>query len=301
MAREGITFDQVAHAADTLVGEGKSPTIKAIREAIGTGSPNTVHRHLTAWRATRPQAQATARELPAKIIDAINEQIEQATASARADIEGQLVQVQAEAADLAAAGEALEGERDALIDQVATLTTERDTLSGKAAQQAADLVAAIERIDRERKLAGEAQTEAATARLKIEGFTEKLAEQADELARLRAALEASQEARQAAQQAGAVTAARLEACQEAHAAAEAREQAAQSAAQVSARELSTANLAVQAGQARLEAAARELEEARRQVKDAREAARKAGEDAAELRGKLSVGEGKPKVGKAKGE
>ncbi|WP_343878783.1 DNA-binding protein, partial [Cupriavidus pauculus] len=50
MAREGITFEQVAAAADALVGEGQQPTIRAIRERLGTGSPNTVHKHLTAWR-----------------------------------------------------------------------------------------------------------------------------------------------------------------------------------------------------------------------------------------------------------
>ena len=48
------------------------------------------------------------------------------------------MQAQAEAAELAAAGEVLEGERDELAEQVAVLTTERDTLAGKAAQQATD-------------------------------------------------------------------------------------------------------------------------------------------------------------------
>jgi hypothetical protein len=53
-----------------------------------------------------------------------------------------------------------------------------------------------------------------------------------------------------------------------------------------ARELASANLVVQAGQARLESAARELDDARRQTKAARETAQAAGEEAAELRGRL---------------
>lgn len=62
-----------------------------------------------------------------------------------------MVQAQAEAAELAAAGEVIEAERDALAEQVATLTTERDTLAGKAAQQAADLTEAQQRIEREQQ------------------------------------------------------------------------------------------------------------------------------------------------------
>ncbi|MGP9743695.1 DNA-binding protein, partial [Halomonas sp. AOP4-A1-5] len=50
MARPGISFEHVAHAADTLVGRGERPTIAAVRDEIGTGSPNTIHRHLQQWR-----------------------------------------------------------------------------------------------------------------------------------------------------------------------------------------------------------------------------------------------------------
>jgi len=78
MARDGITFEQVAAAADALVGQGKQPTIKAVREELGTGSPNTVHRHLTAWREARPQAVATASTLPVSLTAAIAAEIERA-------------------------------------------------------------------------------------------------------------------------------------------------------------------------------------------------------------------------------
>jgi colicin import membrane protein len=57
------------------------------------------------------------------------------------------------------------------------------------------------------------------------------------------------------------------------------------------RELVTANAIVQAGQARLESAARELEDAKKAVATAQAAAKKSGEEAAELRG------AKPKVTK----
>ena len=207
MAREGITFEQVAAAADDLVGQGKQPTIKAIREALGTGSPNTVHRHLATWREGRPQAVVTASALPASLTAVIAAEIERAAAQARAEIEARLVQAQAEAADLSGAGEALEAERDALVEQVAALTTERDTLAGKAAQQAADIAAQVLQIEREQAAAEAARLEVATARVKIEAQSE----QAAELVRLRAALDSSQQVRQQAEQQAAVLAAKLEA------------------------------------------------------------------------------------------
>ena len=53
MARAGITYDQVAHRADAMAAEGRDPTIQGLREALGgTGSPNTIHKHLTAWRTS---------------------------------------------------------------------------------------------------------------------------------------------------------------------------------------------------------------------------------------------------------
>jgi hypothetical protein len=167
MAREGITAAQVAQAADALVGEGKQPTIRGVRDRLGGGSPNTVHRHLTAWQETRPPAVAAAPELPASLTASIAAEIERATAKARAEIEGYLVQAQTEAADLAQAGEVLEAEREALTEQVAALTRERDTLAGKAAQQAADLTQAQRR--RGAGAAESARVELVTARLRIRG------------------------------------------------------------------------------------------------------------------------------------
>ena len=133
MARQGITRDQVFTAADALVGDGQQPTINAIRERLGgTGSPNTIHKHLVQWREARPVAAVAAPELPQALTAAIAGEIEKAAAKARAEKEQELQQAQAEAAELGAAGEALEAERDELAEQVAVLTTERDTLAGKA-------------------------------------------------------------------------------------------------------------------------------------------------------------------------
>lgn len=215
MARIGVTSEQVSAVADTLIGEGKQATIRAVRERLGDrGSPNTIQKHLSAWRDARPMATAAALELPQTLAAAIAAEIGRAAAQARAEIEGRLVEVQTEAADLAMTGESLEDERDSLIAQMAVLTTERDTLAGKAAQQAADLVELTGRVEREQQAAEAARVELATARLRAEGLTERHAAQGKEVEQLRAAVEDERKGRIAAEQAAAVLAARLEASAE---------------------------------------------------------------------------------------
>ena len=215
MARIGVTSEQVSAVADALIGEGKQATIRAVRERLGDrGSPNTIQKHLSAWRDARPMAAAAALELPQTLAAAIAAEIGRAAAQARAEIEGRLVEVQTEAADLAMTGESLEDERDSLIAQMAVLTTERDTLAGKAAQQAADLVELTGRVEREQQAAEAARVELATARLRAEGLTERHAAQGKEVEQLRAAVEDERKGRIAAEQAAAVLAARLEASAE---------------------------------------------------------------------------------------
>ena len=211
MAREGISYDHVAKVADELVGEAQQPTIRLIRERLGTGSPNTIHRHLTVWREARPQITTATAELPAPLAAQIAAEISRAAAQARAEIEGRLIQTQAEAAELATTGESLEVERDTLLEHITTLTRERDTLAGKAAQQAADLIEQASRLDREQHAIEAARIELATARLKIEAQTEKQGELSAENQQLRLALDASQKAKQDAEQQAAVLTAKFEA------------------------------------------------------------------------------------------
>lgn len=288
MARTGITYEQVAAAADAIIGEGQQPTINAVRDRIGTGSPNTVHKHLTAWRATRPQAAVAAPELPASLTSAIAAEIEKAAASARAEVESKLVQSQQEAAELANAGESLEIERDELLEQVAELTTERDTLAGKAEQQAADIKAQAERIEREQQAAEAARVDLAKAQLKIEAGAERLGEQAAEIERLRAALDSESKARILSEQQAAVLAAKLESMTERATKAEARAEMAEKQSQQSVQELNSSRNQAQAQQIALDTAAREIEDMRRQIKDVRSEAKRAGEEAAELRGQLTT-------------
>jgi colicin import membrane protein len=294
MARPGITYDQVASVADAIIGEGQQPTINAARDRIGTGSPNTIHKHLTAWRAARPQATVAAPELPASLTTAIATEIERAAASARAEIENKLVQAQAEAVELSSVGEALEAERDELFEQVAELTTERDTLAGKAEQQAADIKTQAERIEREQQAAETARVDLAKAQLKVESGTERLVEQASEIERLRVALDSESKARIAAEQQAAVLTARLDSMTDRATKAELRLERVEKQCEQIRQDLDSARNQVQARQSELSAAGRELDAAQIKVREAEAETKQAREEAAELRGKLAVsGQNKP--------
>jgi hypothetical protein len=62
--RKGITQEQVNAAADALVAAGDKPTVEKIRQALGTGSPNTVTRMLDTWRGTLAQRLQEVIKLP---------------------------------------------------------------------------------------------------------------------------------------------------------------------------------------------------------------------------------------------
>nr|BDH38328.1 DNA-binding protein [Acidovorax sp. SUPP3334] len=200
MAREGVTYEQVKAAAEEMLGEGREPSIRAVRERLrGTGSPNTIHRHLSKWRASRPDAPAPTMDLPASILREINGEIQRAASAARAEVEAQLAQALTEAADLAAAGEALEAERDELAEQAATLTSERDVQAGKAAEQLAEIERLGQDVERERRALEEARIEIAQSRLKLDAQKAQLAEQRGQLDQQAQDLRTEQQSRIAAE------------------------------------------------------------------------------------------------------
>jgi len=62
--RKGITQEQVSQAADAIVAAGENPTVEKIRQALGTGSPNTVTRMLDIWRSSLAQRLRDVIKLP---------------------------------------------------------------------------------------------------------------------------------------------------------------------------------------------------------------------------------------------
>lgn len=50
MSRPGITYMEVAEAAEELISQGKNPTIEQVRHQLGTGSSTTISNHLREWK-----------------------------------------------------------------------------------------------------------------------------------------------------------------------------------------------------------------------------------------------------------
>lgn len=302
MARIGITYEQVAQVADAILGTGQQPGVRNIRERLTTGSPNTIQKHLAAWREARPQAAATAPELPSTLTAAIAAEIEKAAATARSEIEGRLVQAQGDAAELAAAGEQLEDERDELAGQLVTVTTERDQAIATAAERGAEIERMTTELARERHAAEQARIEVAQARNKQESTDERLLEQKVEIDRLRQTLEQTQAAKQSAEQEAAVANAKLEAMTDRATRAETRTEQLEKQLTTTMSELNSARTQITSQQIALDAAARETDALKAQNKESKVEAKKATEEASELRGQLAAMteqlKNKPKAQKA---
>lgn len=73
MARIGVDYETVKHAALKLLSQGSSPSVQRVRELLGTGSNTTIAEHLKIWReahATREIHHLPA-DMPKELIAAI--------------------------------------------------------------------------------------------------------------------------------------------------------------------------------------------------------------------------------------
>jgi len=82
MARLGITFEQVDQACISIVQEGETPTVQRVRDKLGTGSPNTVLKHLKKWEEKQTEKPVDIHLTPA-IAQVVAREIELQTKSLR--------------------------------------------------------------------------------------------------------------------------------------------------------------------------------------------------------------------------
>lgn len=229
---KGITQEQVDVAADALVAAGEKPTVEKIRQALGTGSPNTVTRMLDVWRgalAQRLQRVIALPEVPAEAGQAFAEvwrlALTHADTVARAALtedqnalfaaqtsltqerklwEITLAEAQADVADGAAKlaqASAQLGERQALMEQVEAqrvdLLQQRDRLQAQLDQQRAEIDALrIERgatQEHVRTLEDRAHQHVDQARQEIKALQQRLEREQREHSKVVAQLTSQQE------------------------------------------------------------------------------------------------------------
>lgn len=161
MARPGVTYTEVATAADRLVSEGQTPTIERVRVAVGGGSNSTLAPLLRRWRATLDDGvEGRAGGLPAALLDAVKALYAQVEAEADARI----ATVEQE---FAAAREELQQTVAAAEGQVAALTVGRDEITQKletAEKQNQGLREALAKAEKQ-EVKREAQLTSATTRV----------------------------------------------------------------------------------------------------------------------------------------
>lgn len=229
MARPGLSYEQVAAAADALKAQGENVTIDRVRLHLGTGSKSTIHRYLRQWEDSRPTVAAAPVEMPPAIHAAIVEEIRRAVAETRAGLEQRLADIRATADELAQLNEDLETANDELTEQLRQEKSDNQQLVGQAdelhreidrvkadssaqvaeirEQAAGQVQEARADAQRERDAAEQARQALARAELRLEAVP-ALEQQ---LADLRAQLEAERKARTDAEKAGAVAVAQKEA------------------------------------------------------------------------------------------
>lgn len=242
MARPGITYEQVAAVAEAMVAERVKPTLTAVRERLGSGSMNTIHRHWSAWQNQQRPTPRKLSEPNSRLLAALGAELSKVAEEAAAESEAALAQALSELAAMAANGDALETERDDLAQQLLEVTTERDTLAGKATEQA-------EEIDRLKQEAARQQEELAGVRRALaqaELRLEAVPRLENEMATVRGQLASEQALRATADKAAAVAEAQRAAEETARQRAETRLSSAEAREGQARKELAEAHAAHQA-------------------------------------------------------
>jgi hypothetical protein len=209
MARQAVTIDEVTAAATSLQNDGKRVSIEAVRDVLGTGSPNTIHKHLIVWRTSHARPAETPKaDIPESVVAALGSWVQQFAQAASAGVRDALAQSESDMEALLESGERLEAERDELLAQVASATTARDQALATAAERGEDIERLTVELRNARQVATDALVGKAKDQLAIEGKDAQLADLRLQIERNVAASAALSDARLAAEMelVGAVTA-----------------------------------------------------------------------------------------------
>ena len=139
MPAAGVSFEQVAATAAELVQAGQTPTQRAVRAALGTGSATTIQTHLNAWRAQSATGAGAAAALSPELLRAIQGEISRAVEAATAALRVEMETAEQERDDLLSENERLVGEVDDLRRVRDGLEQARSEAVGARAQLQAEL------------------------------------------------------------------------------------------------------------------------------------------------------------------
>ena len=183
----GITKDQILAAADELQRSGKSPTLVAVRDALGeTGSFSTIAPVMAEWRALQAKASTAKTPIPEAFLARMRQQAEHVWVEALG-VADELVSSERDA--LRAARKELETERaemasllDHAAEQIAAATLRQRDLETKTEKLAelhavakAELAGAQARLDEREQAVRRERLERQSAQAALAEVRERLA------------------------------------------------------------------------------------------------------------------------------
>ena len=170
--RKGLTAQQVFNAADAIWAKGSEPTNAEILKMLG-GSYSTISPLLRQWRAAKGTAPLTV-QISEAMLKALDGHAKAACSDSDKRWRAQMEAATVDAESLEQESHQLTCERDALLQEVALIRTELDSLSGRFAQQEME----IERSRSAEASAREAETVARISLAKAEFERDGLLQQA---------------------------------------------------------------------------------------------------------------------------
>lgn len=150
MARRGVTQEDVNEAADQLLLAGERPTIERVRNALGTGSPNTLIRLLDMWwgqlgaRLHEQAARIKLPEAPAEVASIADELWERALQVARVHAEERLAEVRKQLGEDRTALEEERGRLEKLMNEWAEQVVAAKRAESHAVTRLADAERLVE-------------------------------------------------------------------------------------------------------------------------------------------------------------
>lgn len=230
--RAKVTNEQIKHAIEQLNSEGIKPTIRAVRERLGAGSPNRIQPLLAAWHDSNKPAETAQAVLSDSAQQTLADLLARERSAAVATKLEEITELKAQLDEITQAGQQLEDENERLEAANTQLDEQRGeaiTLAGARQQRVEQLEAEQNRL----QIQGQELTQQlATAQAQLVMQQQQNQQQQQRIDQLATDFDAARQQTNEARQAAAVAEAKLVAAVAAQASTQAAaEQAAAAAAQ----------------------------------------------------------------------
>lgn len=171
MGREAtITFNDVAIAANKIMTGGGKPTVRSVREELGSGSQATVHAHFKQWQIDQESHEQVINDslMDPVITRAINLLIASKVKEATENITSKWIEEQANCEAVIKDYELQASELESTVDALREMENQYATLSGRAELYEFEAKRLNTELENERKAGEVARTELAVTKIMLE-------------------------------------------------------------------------------------------------------------------------------------